>query len=52
MSTPKYILLAWFAITSLVSVSRVGKPAKVLEPGVMTISLVLTGIVAWLVVIA
>ena len=52
MSIPKYILLAWFATSALVSVSRIGKTSKSLTPGVAAITLAVTGIIAWLVVIA
>jgi hypothetical protein len=52
MSIPKYVLLAWLALSSVVGVVKIGKPVKVTTPGVAAIGLVITATLAWLVVIA
>jgi len=52
MSAPKYVLLAWYALSALISVSRIGKPSKPMTAGVGAISLVIIGVMATLVVIA
>lgn len=52
MSTPKYVLLAWYALSALYAVARIGKPVKPSTPGAVAIGLVILAGVAWLVVIA
>lgn len=52
MTWPKIVLLAFYAISLLVTISTIGKTRKPLEPTTATISVVVTGLMAWLVVIA
>ncbi|GMA26176.1 hypothetical protein GCM10025864_39350 [Luteimicrobium album] len=52
MTWPKIVLLAWFALGALMTVATVGKQKKPTTPGTAAVSLVLVGLVAWLVVIA
>ena len=52
LNIPTYILLAWFAVSVLVTVSTIGKPRKPLDPGIAAASLVITGVLAFLAVIA
>ncbi|GMA26161.1 hypothetical protein GCM10025864_39200 [Luteimicrobium album] len=52
MTWPKIVLLAWFAFSALVTIATIGKPRKPTTPGVATGSIVILGVVVWLVVIA
>lgn len=52
MSAAKYVLLGWYALSALISVTRIGKPSKPTTPAVAAIGLVIVGACAWLVVIA
>jgi hypothetical protein len=52
MSWPKWVLIALYVFTALANVASVGKERKPLSPGVATASLVVTGILVVLVVLA
>ena len=52
MSIPKIILLVWFAWAALNSILLVGKERKPFTPKVAAASVVMTGIISFLVVIA
>ena len=52
MTWPKIVLLAFYAAGILVTISTIGKPRKPMEPGAAAIAVLITGALAWLVVIA
>jgi hypothetical protein len=52
MSVFKIILLAWFALGAVLTVSVVGKPRKPITAGQAAIQLLFTGIISTLVVLA
>lgn len=52
MSWPKYVLLAFQALGVLLTVGQIGKVRKPLTPNIAAVSLIVSGVVAWLVVIA
>ena len=52
MTWPKIVLLAFYALSALITVSQIGKPRKPLEPSTAAVMLAVSGVFAWLVVIA
>jgi hypothetical protein len=52
MTWPKIVLLAFYALSAILTVTQIGKPRKPLQPGTAAATLVVTGLFAWLVVIA
>jgi hypothetical protein len=52
MTWPKYVLLALYAASAILTVAWIGKPRKPTTPGVAALTLVFSAMLAWLVVIA
>lgn len=52
MTWPKWILLAFFALSVLSTVATIGKPRNATTPGLAVVSIVLTAVLAALVVTA
>lgn len=52
MTWPKIVLLAFYALGILTTIATIGKPRKPMEPAVAAIAVFITGVLAWLVVIA
>lgn len=52
MTWPKTVLITLFVLTALVNISKVGKPRPTLTGGQTAASVVITGAMVWLVVIA
>lgn len=52
MTWPKYVLLVWFALASLATISTIGKERRPITPGAGALTLVMTGVLATLVVLA
>ena len=52
MNVVKWILLAYLALCVILNITQIGKPRKPLEPSTVAAATVITGVVAWLVVIA
>lgn len=52
MHWPKIVLLTWLALTVLSTITNIGKERKPVDPPLAGGVLILSGILAWLVVIA
>jgi len=52
MSAVKWILLAYYALNVLLIVNAVGRPRQPISGSLAATTIVITGILAWLVVIA
>lgn len=52
MTWPKIVILTFYAVSTLVTISQIGKPKKPTTPSVAAASMVIIGLIAWLVVIA
>ena len=52
MSWPKWVILSWYALSMLVIIAKIGKERKPITPPEAALSLIFTGALAWLVVIA
>ena len=52
MTWPKIVILAWIAWSALLVVSNVGKRREPATPSDAVASIILSGLLAWLVVIA
>lgn len=52
LTWPKIVLLAFFALAALASVTQVGKVRRPLSGGSVAVSMIIQGFLCWLVIIA
>jgi hypothetical protein len=52
MTWPKYVLLALYGVSAILTVAWIGKPRKPTTPGMAAFLVVWSAFLAWLVVIA